>query len=1613
MQCGSVMLIGLLFIMEMFNLQDFVIRPSVEQLNLCRKQDLLQIADHFQIVVSKQSLKKEIKRLLIRHLNELQVLPMSNVGDLDAGRDVNVDDVVLAQICHGEMAKLSGGAVADAEAEAEAKASVPPFEPFTPSSVDSRGSPRLKVRLARLHYEAQEKVQARQANLNLQLEVRRLEIEAEKQVKLRQLELEASRIAANSAVQLNTASAFSPSPRVGLSPDTFDVSKHIALVPQFRETEVDSYFSAFERIATSFHWPKEVWSVLLQCRLFGKAQEICSTLSLEESLKYDSVKTAILRAYELVPEAYRQRFRKHKKNPMQTFAEFAREKGVLFDKWCTASKVSDFDSLKELLLLEEFKGCLSDRIVVYLNEQKVTTLSHAAVLADEFVLTHKNVFSSARFEKLEFDSSQSQASHARSSSSRAKEERECFYCHKKGHVIADCLILKRKPQSQLKGVGFVQTVKTTVKVNTEDRIDESYRPFVSKGLISLSGKTEDQKEIKILRDTGAMQSFILADKIQLSGDTFCGSSVIVQGIEMGCMKFPLHHVHLQSELCTGFVRVAVCPSLPVKGVDFILGNDLAGGKVMSVIEVIEEPKVSCELEGSAETYSEVFPACAVTRAQSRRVGDVVDLSSSFMFPFLTGDTLLDVNHEREDSSETKNKSVVESDAELLKLPVSREKIITAQKEDKTLINTFKAVVSVDVVKDRKFAYFIDKDLLMRKWCSHVDENLDWNVVYQIVVPYSYRQHVLFLAHDHQLAGHLGVTKTYNRILSHFFWPGLKKDVVQYCRTCHTCQIVGKPNQSIPLAPLIPIPAIGEPFEHVMVDCVGPLPKTKSGNQFLLTIMCVNTRFPEAIPLRKITAPVVSKALVKFFSTFGLPKVVQTDQGTNFLSKLFKQVLESLAISHRVSSAYHPQSQGALERFHQTLKSMLRKYCQDTANDWDEGVPLVLFAVRETIQESLGFSPAELVFGHQVRGPLRVLKERILAPNSNTNPSILDYVSQFRDRLHTAWSLARECLADAQKGMKSTYDKHSVARSFQPGDKVLVLLPVPGSSLSARFFGPYVVERRMSETDYMLRTPDRKRKTRVCHLNMLKVYHTREPSTASVAGQTAGPAVSSVAMAVDQKSSPEISEVDSDGVVLRHAFQQGLRLENSEILRDLHSHVSHLTVKQRIDIVKVLSDFKCLFGDVPTQTNVLKHDIDVNGARPIKQHAYRVNAMKRSVMSKEVEYLLDNGLAKSSYSPWSSPCLLVPKSDGTVRFCTDYRKVNAVTVPDSYPLPRMEDCIDNIGSARFVTKLDMLKGYWQVPLTSKASEISAFVTPDNFLQYTSMAFGLRNAPATFQRLVDIVLHDVPNCNAYLDDLVLYSLSWTEHISLLRTVFARLAKANLTLNLAKCEFGKATVTYLGKEVGQGQVRPVEAKVTAIAEFPIPTTRRELRRFLGMAGYYRGFCRNFSTVVSSLTSLLSPSNAYEWSVESQHAFDSVKTLMCSAPVLMAPNFAQHFKLEVDASAVGAGGVLIQEDANGIEHPISYYSRKFNKHQLNYSTIEKEALALLLSLQHFEVYLGSSSLPIVVYTDHNPLVFLTRMCNHNQRLMRWALIAQNYNLDIRHKKGSENVLADALSRV
>ncbi|KAK7166228.1 hypothetical protein R3I93_006107 [Phoxinus phoxinus] len=1265
--------------MATFELNQFMDQPNVEVLETCRKNDLFLIAQHYEISISRTLRKAEVKACLVASLITKGVFPSETVSSAE----------LVAPAAESLPLRLSSGApvtpVTGVGAEVGPSFSMPKFEPLSLSTEASprlNSDSRLKLRLARLQLETQDRAQARQDDLNRQIEMYR--IDADTKVRLRELELQAApelskkSVAKTSNVRLessfeapagpsnsglNSVPSDSASGIVAPFSTHFDVAKNISIVPPFREKEVEAYFQAFERVAVALRWPNEVWALMLQCKLSGKAQEVCASLSLEESVQYDAVKTAILRAYELVPEHYRQRFRSTKKGTSQTYVEFVREKGILFDRWIKACKVTDYNSLRELLLIEEFKNCVPERTALYLNEQKVSTVQQAAVLADEYALMHKTVF----FKRSPDSEGSSLKENVNFSDSRTKwvptspkPNRECSYCHKIGHIMSECRTLKRKQERQdsssfhTRGSVLVKTLSPSMSVSPATP-DRCFQPFIFDGFVSLDEKNEIRKPVRILRDTGGSQSFILSDVLNFCADSACNTSAIVQGIEMGFVPVPLHHVYVSSDLASGCFEVAVRPSLPVKGVDFIMGNDIAGGKVMPVAKVIDVPCNDSQADVLAKNMPNVFSA-VVTRAQATRdIQESNSLCDSVFSTILKTDILPDFP----DLSETTSRSSVCFDL-TADLRVSREALIEAQQTDLSL-DRCRASAEDDKMSQRNHQFYWNDNVLMRKWSRSLnpEQQEDWNAVHQIVVPLTFRPHVLSLAHDHPWSGHLGITKTYDRVLQHFFWPGLKSDVVRYCKTCHICQISGKPNQVVPPAPLCPIPAVGEPFERVLVDCVGPLPRAKSGCQYLLTIMCVATRFPEAIPLRNITAKTVTKTLTKFFTTFGLPRTVQTDQGSNFLSRVFRTSLKALGVSHVVSSAYHPESQGALERWHQTLKSALRKYCIETGNEWDDGVPLVLFAVREARQDSLGFSPSELVFGHNVRGPLKMLKEEFLCDCSSAKINILDFISRTRERLHNACTVAKEALSLSQNKMKKHFDRKAVVRNFLPGDKVLVLFPIPGSSLSARFSGPYVIKSKLGETDYILHTPERRRKTRLCHVNMLKPYLCRAEPKENTENLVCTPVTELTTEHVSLLTYTLPTDTEDDGLNISVEALKGGCFENSEVLSSLPAQLSYLSPEQREDVMKLINSFPSLFNDVPLGTNVIQHDIEIGSALPIKQHAYRCPVSKREAMKNEVKYLLQNGFAVSSNSPWSSPCVLVPKADGSSRFCTDFRKVCAV------------------------------------------------------------------------------------------------------------------------------------------------------------------------------------------------------------------------------------------------------------------------------------------------------------------------------------------------------------------
>ena len=1430
---------------------------SLEPLKKLKKENLVKVAAHYGITPAVGATKSHILNLIKDHcvehdiIDEVEEKPIAETAEIVRLKlDFEREERRLAREAEKALQDAQLAAQREQAQRAETEAQ---------KARDAEKAAREEARELRLA-ELKEARELRELELKAEREKRELELKAEQEKALLEAEFEVKKVADAREHELKMASLGKQSPSDKSS--VFDPARNIRLVPPFQEKEVDKYFAHFEKVADSLNWPKESWVLLLQSVLVGKAQEIYGSLSVEQSSNYEHVKEAILKAYELVPEAYRQKFRNYLKYDSKTHVEFAREKENLFNRWCHSKEIGqDFKKLKQMVLLEEFKDKVRPDIRSHLDEQKVEELEKAAIMADDYALTHKMSSKSGNPQQKRYHGSGNRENISRNMDDRKRQGKStenvglvskveplkpisCGHCGKPGHIITncwklggktpcehcgrfnhkseDCRIAKNKLQKEVKPTGLTSLkglkvspfnesenskgvkvkplidrnnlaeknkgikvnplhndkscIEDEISPNTESDYMENYKPFISEGVVSLVGDENSSQKVKILRDTGATQSLMLDSVLPLTENSFTGANVLISGVEMGVLEVPLHEVNIKSSLINGNIVIGMRPSLPVEGISLILGNDLAGERVMVDPRVVEKPRDNEKTERLAEKFPGIFPASVVTRSMKAKKEAIKEQGKEEIG--LSGTFLENVDGKFEERNKEKaGKALMRNESRNVKenIPekqesesrsvISRQNLIENQSNDKELLDLFKIALTPVEAEKVSVGYLIKDNILMRKWSSH----------------------------------------------------------------------------------------------------------------------------------------------------------------------------------------------------------------------------------RVTI------------------GPLLLLKEKWLEEDPE-KISVLKYVATFKDRLFRARQIAKRNLQESQSRMKVWYDRKAKSRCFEPGDRVLVLFPVVGNPLQAKYSGPYKVVKKISDTNYLVKTPGRRKETQVCHINMLKAYHEKPKPELVTLNNRLG--LESPTHSKDCVGQVAEKEEDTESEVRLGNDQQPIKLQNSQILNDLGTKLSHLPLVQRKELAEVITQYREVFPDVPSKTNLIEHDVDVGDSAPIKQHPYRVSPMKKELLDKEVQYMLKNDIIEESQSNWSSPCILVPKHDGGFRFCTDFRKVNDKTKSDSFPIPRIADCIDQIGNAKFVSTFDMLKGYWQVPLTQRACEISAFVTPSGLYQYKVMPFGMKNAPATFQRMVNKLVRDIDGCEGYIDDVVIFSDNWSDHICQIERFFQIMREAKLTINLMKSEFGKATVKYLGHIVGQGQVRPLDAKIQTIVKYPIPTSRKELARFLGMAGYYRNFCLNFSDIAAPLTNLLSKKVKFVWTDDCQLAFDKVKLLLQKSPVLKSPDYEKPFKLIIDSSDVGTGSVLVQEASDGLDHPVSYFSKKFLKYQKNYSVVEKETLGLVLALEHFDVYLGSTPFKIKVYTDHNPLTFLKTMKNKNQRLVRWSLALQEYNLEIQHIPGSENVVADALSR-
>lgn len=479
------------------------------------------------------------------------------------------------------------------------------------------------------------------------------------------------------------------------------------------------------------------------------------------------------------------------------------------------------------------------------------------------------------------------------------------------------------------------------------------------------------------------------------------------------------------------------------------------------------------------------------------------------------------------------------------------------------------------------------------------------------------------------------------------------------------------------------------------------------------------------------------------------------------------------------------------------------------------------------------------------------------------------------------------------------------------------------------------------------------------------------------------------------------------------FMSGITLDSETFADNGNSAIHNLSDLQLFELKQVIDKFPSFSKLGLGRTTFETHTIDTGDALPFKMKHYPMSPPRQEEAYRELDRMLKLGVIEESNSPYCSPIVLVRKP-GKIRLCLDTRRLNTLTEKDAYPLPHINGLLSRLQDTHYITGIDLKDAFWQIPLDESSKEKTEFAVPGRPLyHFTVMPFGLCNAAQRMSRLMDKVIPSRlrENVFVYLDDLLVCTSDFRTHVDILEEVSRCLGAARLTINVEKSRFCQKEIRYLGYIVGQGCLKTDKSKIEAIESFPLPKSPKQIRRYIGMTGWYRQFIPNFADLAAPLTDCLKRSKDFKITPEAEISFKKLKEALISAPVLVQPNFAKPFTIQCDASRVGVGGVLTQTDEEGKEHPIAYVSMKLNKNQKNYTVTELECLAAIVCLKKFRPFV--EGLPFKIITDHSSLRWLMSQNDLSGRLGRCSLKLLSFDFEIEYRKGSVNVVPDALSRL
>ena len=611
-----------------------------------------------------------------------------------------------------------------------------------------------------------------------------------------------------------------------------------------------------------------------------------------------------------------------------------------------------------------------------------------------------------------------------------------------------------------------------------------------------------------------------------------------------------------------------------------------------------------------------------------------------------------------------------------------------------------------------------------------------------------------------------------------------------------------------------------------------------------------------------------------FSRNGFPTTLISDNGPQFVSKAFEKFLKGKGITHITSSPYHPQGNGVIERMHRTLGDIIAK-CTETRGNWAQVVPMALYFLRCMPNRSTGLSPFALKHGWEPTTPLQLLyKGWVEAELGPVN--LEEWVMDNADRVQHMRETAVVNLTETTAQRKREWDKKAQVRQFDRGDKVYLRKAGLNTKLSDSWVGPYTVEKRNSPLSYRVHTGERILQS--VHVQLLKKYIPRPEETLV-------------------KRVTTVLEPDSNTDNMDQQYAEAT----------VTGRV--VTATRDTDIASWETDFADILTKEPGFTKLAQFRIDTGDHPPICQGPYNTPHALRDSVNKELEWLREKGYIRESTSGWSSPMVTVRKPDGTARLCIDFKAINAITAPVPFYMPRVEEVLEGIGKSSVISKIDLTKGYYQVPMHPDDIKKTAFICHQGKFEFLRMPFGVRNAPAVFQELMQSLFHHCKSfCSPYMDDLIIFSESWEAHVSHVREVLGCLRGAGLTANPAKCHWGGTKMEFLGHLVGEGTMSIPQHRVKALVDYAKPVTKKGLRSFLGAIGFYRRYVELLAAqtaILSPLTSKLAPSRVV-WTEEGELAFQHIRTCIAQACKLCIPLPEDVYSVVTDASGLGIGGVL-----------------------------------------------------------------------------------------------------------